>query len=95
MCFDPLTNPSQTAGGAWEQVMGKPLGVPSQDIARPASIILSMSAEERREQRRYETARDVFAGQSTRQELGTPEGEAQFAVRWADALLAELDKPQK
>jgi len=70
------------------------LGVPNQDIARPASIILSMSAEERREQRRYEIARDVCAGFAARPDSWPASNvTGQLAVEWADALLAELDKP--
>jgi len=79
----------------------KSLGIPNQNIARPASIILSMSVEERREQRRYETARDVLAGFASNpayrdcapEDLGDVAYPSRSAVEWADALLAELDKP--
>lgn len=93
---DPAKDVSATAAHAALPAT-KALGIPSQDIARPASIILSMSVEERRDQRRYEIARDVLAG------LATIEGwhcdspytpPAEIAVAWADALLAELDKPK-
>lgn len=47
-----------------------------------------------REQRRYEIARAVFAANAARPDAMTKEKEARSAVDWADALLAELDKPR-
>ena len=54
----------------------------------------------RREQRRYETARDVFAGFAANpyrdcapEDFGDVAYLSRSAFEWADAFIAELDKP--
>lgn len=67
------------------------LGVPNQDIARPASIILSMSAEECRNRDRLAIAKAVYPAMIAKG-YGLNEA-AKESVIHADELLAELDKP--
>lgn len=78
-----------------------PLGVADQTISRPVAF-WTVTAEERREQRRYEVARAAMQGilagsQKSSSWAGPavlPDDCAAFSVSCADALLAALAKPE-